>query len=266
MSSANLIKNIKSSSQKTIYSSNKKKSKNKKYFNYPKNKLYSEETEFSPIENIKDKNLNFKNSKEVLEYQGLIYKIMHPTNDIYYLLEKDPGEEFNNYHAKWKTEICRYWEMYGNCKYGENCAFAHGESELNQRKLTFKYKTKPCKQFFELGYCSYGSRCQFNHKKMENKTKKENISNNVSYLKILEELLSEENQISHELLKRPRLMAFENIIHSSLEESEKSKLKLYEDFCNLKNETKRAHNISFKLSDETNSNSNASSDSVYEKY
>ena len=46
--------------------------------------------------------------------------------------------------------------MYGECKFGENCAFAHGDSELKQRKLTFNYKTKPCKQFFELGYCSYG--------------------------------------------------------------------------------------------------------------
>ena len=265
MSSKNIIKNIKISSQKKIYTSNKKKSKNKKFFNYPKNKLYSKEIEFSPIENIKDKNLNFKNSKETLEYQGLIYKIMYPTNGIYYLSEKEPGEEFNIFHSKWKTEICRYWEMYGNCKYGENCAFAHGESELNQRKLTFNYKTKPCKQFFEFGYCSYGSRCQFRHKKLDNKTKKENISNNVSYLKIIEELLSEKNMISQELLKRPRLMTFENITHCSLEESEKSKLKLYEDFINLKNETKRAHNISFKLSDDTNSNSNVSSDSIYEK-
>ena len=55
--------------------------------------------------------------------------------------------------------------MYGECKFGENCAFAHGDSELKQRKLTFNYKTKPCKQFFELGYCSYGSRCQFSHRK-----------------------------------------------------------------------------------------------------
>ena len=187
---------------------------------------------------------------------------MYPTNGIYYLLEKESGEECNNFHAKWKTEICRYWDMYGNCKYGENCAFAHGESELNQRQLTFNYKTKPCKQFFELGYCSYGSRCQFSHKKTDNKNEKENISNNVSYLKIIEELLSEENQISHELLKRPRLITFENISHCSLEESENSKLKLYEDFISLKNETKKAHNISFKLSDDTNSNSNVSSDNI----
>ena len=74
---------------------------------------------------------------------------------------------------------------------------------------------------------------------MDKKNIKENKTNEVSYLKIIEELLSEENQISYELLKRPRLMTFENITHCSLEESEKSKLELYEDYINLKNESKK---------------------------
>ena len=123
--------------------------------------------------------------------------------------------------------------MYGECKYGESCAFAQGDSELKQKKLSFNYKTKPCKQFFESGYCSYGSRCQFSHKK-DNLTKQSN--DEVSYLKIMEELLSEDKKISHELVKRPRLMTFENITHCTLEESEHSKLKLYEDIINLKDE------------------------------
>ena len=55
--------------------------------------------------------------------------------------------------------------MNGYCKYGDNCAFAHGENELKNRKISFNYKTKPCKQFFEIGFCPYGSRCQFSHKK-----------------------------------------------------------------------------------------------------
>ena len=189
-----------------------------------------------------------------------------PTNAIYYyFIEKEPIEEYNNFQTKWKTEICRYWEIYGYCKYGENCAFAHGESELNHKKLTFNYKTKPCKQFFELGFCSYGSRCQFSHKKKEQKIKKENETDKVSYLKIIKQLLSEENQISNDLLKKPRLKVFENITYCTLEESIKSKLKLYEDFIILKNESKKAQNASFKLSDETNSNSNVSSDNIYEK-
>ena len=182
---------------------------------------------------------------------------------IYYYIE-NPKDDYNNFKTKWKTEICHYWEMYGECKYGDNCAFAHGDSELKQRKMTYNYKTKPCKQFFELGYCSYGSRCQFSHKKEDFKNQKNDVDNSdekVSYLKIIEELNSIEKKISHELVKRPRLLTFENITHSTLEESKNSKLKLYEDFINLKNEKIiKDKNISFKLSDDTNSNSNITSD------
>ena len=133
--------------------------------------------------------------------------------------------------------------MYGECKFGDNCAFAHGDSELKKRKMTFNYKKKPCKQFFELGYCSYGSRCQFSHKKQN--LEENNKNNEVSYLKIIKEFLSSENEISHELVKRPRLITFEKITKCTMEESQKSKLKLYEDIINLKN-------TKFKLLEDTN--------------
>ena len=266
-----------------LYTSNKKQSKKKKTFNYPKMKSYSEETDLESMamKNEKEKNQEYfnsdfpKNSEQFEltyedEYQGLMHTPDYPNiamGDIYYYIEKDPRDEYNNFRTKWKTEICRYWEMYGECKFGDNCAFAHGDSELKQRKLTFNYKTKPCKQFFELGYCSYGSRCQFSHKKDDLKNQKEDTKNKndkVSYLKIIEELLSDDNNISHELIKRPRLLTFENITHSTLEESKNSKLKLYEDIINLKNDRtkkkKNNKNISFKLSDDTNSNSNISSE------
>ena len=155
---------------------------------------------------------------------------------------------FNNYKTKYKTEKCRYWEMYGQCQFGENCAFAHGDSELKKRKLTFNYKTKPCKQFFELGYCSYGIRCQFSHKKSDYIQNEINENDeNISYLKILNEFLSANSIISHELVKRPRLSTFENIIKSTVEESQNSKLKLYEDILSLKKEKNLP-----KLSEETN--------------
>ncbi len=54
--------------------------------------------------------------------------------------------------------------MNGFCKFGKDCAFAHGFDELKERKLSNNYKTKPCNQFFEFGYCPYGNRCQFSHK------------------------------------------------------------------------------------------------------
>ena len=154
----------------------------------------------------------------------------------------------NNYKTKYKTEKCRYWEMYGQCQFGENCAFAHGDSELKKRKFTFNYKTKPCKQFFELGYCSYGIRCQFSHKKSDYIQNEINENDdNISYLKILNEFLSANSIISHELVKRPRLSTFENITKSTVEESQNSKLKLYEDIISLK----KGNNLN-KLSEETN--------------
>jgi hypothetical protein len=265
-------------SRTIFYTSKKNQTKKKKAFNYPKNKIYSEEAESSPSKKEKeyineDTNSDFPKNNldtEIIyedEYQGLIYHqgyLNVPPANIYYYIEKDPKDEYNNFKTKWKTEICHYWEMYGECKFGDNCAFAHGDAELKQRKLTYNYKTKPCKQFFENGYCSYGSRCQFSHKKEDLKEQKndvDNLNDKVSYLKIIEELNSEEKKISHELIKRPRLLTFESITHSTLEESKNSKLKLYEDFINIKKEkSKKEKNISFKLSDDTNSNSNISSD------
>jgi hypothetical protein len=261
----------------TYYNSKNKPAKKKKYFNYPKNKIYTEEMEIDSTPYGKENqsenaNINTETGAEITyedEYQGLIiepiYTDISNGSNIYYFIEKERIDDYNNFKLKWKTEICRYWEMYGECKYGDNCAFAHGDSELKQRKITFNYKTKPCKQFFELGYCSYGSRCQFSHKKEEDlKNPKNNIKEKkeeVSYLKIIEELLSEDNQISHELVKRPRLMTFENITHCTLEESENSKLKLYEDIINLKNDkSKKNDNYSLKQSEDTNCNSNSSSE------
>ena len=265
------------------YNTKKKKSRTTKEFYHPKNKTYKEEIDSSPsnsiTENQQEKlNLNYsKNNVDIEiiyedEYKGLVYNQIYPdinTNAIYYCIERDRKDDFNNFRTKWKTEICKYWEMYGECKYGDNCAFAHGDSELKQRKLTFNYKTKPCKQFFELGYCSYGSRCQFNHKKEDLKAQKkgkDNKKNNVSYLKVIEELLSEENTISHELVKRPRLMTFENITHCTLKESENSKLLLYKDIIDLKKDKSRnSNNISFKLLEDTDSKSNLSNDNTNDK-
>ena len=234
MSAMNSSQNT-SSNYRTSYLhfKNKFSKKGKSFHNSNKKHYQEEEKEISPLKSIskfgnQQYNLDYED-----EYQGLTYnkKSQNWDNNSYYY------EEYNNFKTKWKTEMCRYWEMNGVCKYGDNCAFAHGDSELKKRKLTYNYKTKPCKQFFELGYCTYGSRCQFSHKKEDyKKEKKENgdaSDNEISYLKIIKEFLSDENQISHELVKRPRLMTFEKIAKSTLEESQNSKLQLYEDIINI---------------------------------
>ena len=74
-----------------------------------------------------------------------------------------------SFKAKFKTEKCKFWDLNKNCKYSDNCAFAHGSNEVRQKIIpSANYKTKKCKQFFENGFCPYGSRCQFLHKDEDN--------------------------------------------------------------------------------------------------
>ena len=243
-----LVKNFEFQKNKPNQISNvksKKRHHKKNYFNSSSKNYQIEDKEItSPKKIIYNQKLK-ENPEYEEEYKGLMcqYPIPHFKNmDNIYNKEKEKLEEYNNFKTKWKTELCHNWEMYGECKYGNNCAFAHGDSELKKRKMSFNYKTKPCKQFFELGYCSYGIRCQFSHKKDDFLRDKNEINgicgdnNKISYLKIIKEFLSDDNNnISLELVRRPRLKTFENITRCSLKESENSKLKLYEDIINIKN-------------------------------
>ena len=211
---------------------------------------FNNRTNLSPTNNQKiikpqkrnKSNYNFHNkkplySKETIlnnnedEYNGLTYKnkiqIPNKNSTIIKIL---PSNYNNNYDfkKKFKTEICHFWEMNGYCKYGDNCAFAHGESELKNRKMSFNYKTKPCKQFFEMGYCTYGSRCQFSHKK-------DSFLYSFSYLKSLSELISNE-KINEGILSRPRLNTFEILAHSNIKKTKENRIKLYEDIKCAKHE------------------------------
>jgi len=68
------------------------------------------------------------------------------------------------YRAKYKTEICKDWELNRQCPKGEKCSFAHGLHELRKKvHVSQKYKTTKCRSFHEKGYCIYGPRCQFLH-------------------------------------------------------------------------------------------------------
>lgn len=72
------------------------------------------------------------------------------------------GEETK---VKFKTELCRNYEMEGHCKFGSKCSFAHGRDELqNKKHINLHYKSKKCNKFFDQGFCEYGSRCQYLHK------------------------------------------------------------------------------------------------------
>ena len=155
---------------------------------------------------------------------------------------KRSGDTYD-FKTKWKTEICHYWEMNGFCKYGDNCAFAHGENELKNRKISLNYNKKHCKQFYEIGFCTYGSRCQFSNKKYSyNKNSNNNNKKSISYLNSISDFLKSEI-ISEELLKRPRLLTFENIFHSEIGEAKENRKKFYEDILSAK------HNL--RLSEES---------------
>ncbi|KAJ2617706.1 hypothetical protein H4S08_000214 [Coemansia sp. RSA 1365] len=62
----------------------------------------------------------------------------------------------------YKTEPCQNWAMYGVCRYGNLCKFAHGLNEQRSRLRHPKYKTSLCKDF-PLGKCTFGNRCNFAH-------------------------------------------------------------------------------------------------------
>lgn len=68
------------------------------------------------------------------------------------------------YESKKKTELCRNFEMYGSCKFGDTCSYAHGAHQLQKKThLPSNFMTKLCTQFHRDGVCQYGERCQFLH-------------------------------------------------------------------------------------------------------
>ena len=65
---------------------------------------------------------------------------------------------------KKKTELCKNFELYHDCYYGDSCCFAHGFDELRNNNLLPSYKTKLCKSFVENKICNFGIRCSYQHK------------------------------------------------------------------------------------------------------
>ena len=117
-----------------------------------------------------------------------------------------------DFKIKYKTELCKYYEINGYCKFGDRCAYAHGKENLRSKITNSSaYRTKKCFQFFEQGYCPYGSRCQFAHQLTTN------IINNpsdrkMSYTKTLETISKLENvENIKKLISKSRLTIFKEI-------------------------------------------------------
>lgn len=69
--------------------------------------------------------------------------------------------------SRYKTELCRPFEEFGVCKYGDKCQFAHGANELRSLARHPKYKTELCRTYHTVGFCPYGPRCHFVHNQEE---------------------------------------------------------------------------------------------------
>ncbi|KAL3267321.1 hypothetical protein HHI36_011452 [Cryptolaemus montrouzieri] len=69
--------------------------------------------------------------------------------------------------SRYKTELCRPYEEFGVCKYGDKCQFAHGIGELRSLARHPKYKTELCRTYHTAGFCPYGPRCHFVHNQEE---------------------------------------------------------------------------------------------------
>jgi hypothetical protein len=126
------------------------------------------------------------------------------------------------YKRKYKTEMCKNWELRGTCKFGDKCCFAHGREELKAKVLThIKYKTKPCKQYHQTGYCPYGQRCQYLHKEALQPNVFCNPAERHKSTTQIYDVLHEVNRlcstdvdlkaILDKLPKRPRLSVFQKI-------------------------------------------------------
>ena len=65
--------------------------------------------------------------------------------------------------TKRKSELCKNWEIYHDCYFKDECAFAHGKEELREGPSYKVNKNKLCKIFQEKGICLFGARCNYRH-------------------------------------------------------------------------------------------------------
>jgi len=136
---------------------------------------------------------------------------------------------------KYKTEICRNWEVEGYCRFGDECTFAHGDRELHRRSsMPANYKTKICKQFTEEPYyCPYGEKCQFLH--LTFSTEAQGTKRQLKYSEMLSETCKQmEKKLMHmnnfedldlpiPVFKNSRLSVFKELTDNCTEDDEEFK-------------------------------------------
>lgn len=72
---------------------------------------------------------------------------------------KGSTEAQGSYTLKFKTEMCKNFQLQGYCRWANNCSYAHGMDELRQKThLNTNFRSKICKLFHRQGGCPYGLR------------------------------------------------------------------------------------------------------------
>ncbi len=224
---------IENKSKKNIYST--KTIKPYKKISYQRKNVYYKETKNQKTENLNSLNkTTFEFSKNYFQEDKSLQKTYSKNNKIRnnskdYLSSdstsnEDREEKFlknknifkpnpNDFKVKYKTELCKYYEINGFCKFGDNCAYAHGKENLRAKVTnSISYKTKKCVQFFVNGFCPYGNRCQFDHALKSNIINNPSDNNNISYIKTMKTLSKFNNFDNVNIIDTPRLKIFENIV------------------------------------------------------
>lgn len=84
----------------------------------------------------------------------------HKINKRQLMRDTTAAKYAEQFKIKYKTEMCKNWQLTGHCDFEDLCSFAHGDHELKEKTdVPRNYKTKPCKRYHRDMYCPYGSRC-----------------------------------------------------------------------------------------------------------
>ena len=199
---------------------------------FHENKFENHNNKFDMTYTNSNNKFDYSESNEDLEDQS---NIQNPLNIFEENIYKDKENKNNkkkkkkknsepfkstakDFKIKYKTELCKYYEINGYCKYGDSCAYAHGKENLRSKITnTTAYRTKNCVQFFQNGYCPYGNRCQFAHQVSSNIINNP-YDKNMTYKKILETVSKQENiENIKGLVSKPRLSIFKEIVSNDKE-------------------------------------------------